>query len=123
MEKALYFIDGVHTHTIAKGALLARGGGFRGGQYLEDPQPVEAAAEEISFGADVIRAVEEATGSGVPLYGRIDIVTSADYGTVLLEAELFEPALNLHRAPEAAEVLAEAIGRRLAQLPTAEPAA
>ncbi|GAB3848911.1 ATP-grasp domain-containing protein [Nesterenkonia populi] len=112
MEKALYFIDGSHTHTVAKGALLARGGGFRGGQYLENPQPVTASEEETAFGAEVMRAVETATGGEAPLYGRVDMVSSAEHGIVLLEVELFEPALNLHRVPDAARSLAEAIADR-----------
>ncbi|PRZ15234.1 ASCH domain-containing protein [Nesterenkonia sandarakina] len=112
-EKALYFIDGHHTHSISKGALLARGGGLRGGTYLEDPQLVHAAAGEVSFGEQVLQAAALATETLLPLYGRIDLVESAEYGTVLLEAELFEPALNLHRAPWAAQELARAIDRRL----------
>lgn len=112
-EKALYFISGQHTHTISKGALLERGGGFLGGQYLENPQLVDTTAEEIGFGRQVLDACAASTGTEIPLYGRIDIVTSAKYGTVLLEAELFEPALNLHRAPHAATLLAEAIAATL----------
>lgn len=113
LEKALYFIGGEHTHTIAKGALLERGGGFIGGRYQENPQVKQATAEEIAFGRRVIEACAEATGTALPLYGRIDTVTSAEHGTVLLEAELFEPALNLHRVPQAADVLAAAIEERL----------
>ncbi|MGJ9371801.1 ASCH domain-containing protein [Nesterenkonia sp. CF4.4] len=112
-EKALYFIDGHHTHSISKGALLARGGGLRGGTYLEDPQLVQASTAEVSFGEQVLEAASQATETQMPLYGRIDLVDSAEYGTVLLEAELFEPALNLHRAPWAAQELARAIERRL----------
>lgn len=112
-EKALYFIGGQHTHTISKGALLERGGGFIGGQYLENPQLVETTAEEIAFGSHVLDGCAASTGTEIPLYGRIDIVTSAQYGTVLLEAELFEPALNLHRAPHASDLLAEAIAATL----------
>ncbi|WP_342357738.1 ASCH domain-containing protein [Nesterenkonia sp. YGD6] len=118
-EKALYFIDGHHTHTISKGALLARGGGLRGGTYLEDPQLVQASADEVSFGERALAAAARATATKtteteLPLYGRIDLVRSAEHGTVLLEAELFEPALNLHRAPWAADELARAIDHRLA---------
>ena len=112
-EKALYFIGGEHTHTISKGALLERGGGFLGGQYLENPQPAEAAEQEIRFGQQVLEACAASAGTAMPLYGRIDIVTSARHGTVLLEAELFEPALNLHRAPDAADTLARAIAAEL----------
>lgn len=112
-EKALYFIDGEHTHTISKGALLARGGGFRGGMYREDPRPVSAAEEEVAFGRRVMDAVTDATGLPMPLYGRVDVVSSAAWGTVLLEAELFEPALNLHRVPQAATTLAQATATRV----------
>ncbi|MBO0595845.1 ASCH domain-containing protein [Nesterenkonia sp. E16_7] len=114
-EKALYFIDGHHTHAISKGALLARGGGLRGGTYLEDPQLVQATAAEIGFGERALAAAARRTGTETPLYARIDVVDSARYGTVLLEAELFEPALNLHRAPAAAAELARAIEGRLTQ--------
>ncbi|TDS84770.1 uncharacterized protein YhfF [Nesterenkonia aurantiaca] len=120
-EKALYFIDGHHTHAISKGALLARGGGLRGGTYLEDPQLVQASAAEIRFGERTLAAAARTTGTETPLYGRIDVVDSARYGIVLLEAELFEPALNLHRAPWATDELARAIDRRLTQ--SVEPGA
>lgn len=114
MEKAVYYVDGKHTHAIAKGALLARGGGLVGGTYQEHPQLVAATDEEIAFGGVVLDAVVAASGTPMPLYARIDLVTSAAHGTVLLEAELFEPALNLHVAPGVADVLAEAIAARLA---------
>lgn len=116
-EKALYFIDGEHTHTIAKGALLARGGGFRGGQYREDPQPMWASEEEAAFGGRVMEAVTAETGLPMPLYARVDLVSSDAVGVMLLEAELFEPALNLHRVPGAAETLARATAARLEALP------
>ncbi|MDZ5078152.1 hypothetical protein [Nesterenkonia sp. HG001] len=112
-EKALYFIDGRHTHTISKGAILARGGGLAGGEYSEDPQPVTATAAEADFAESVMAAIDAASGAEPPLYARIDLVTSAEWGIVLLEAELFEPALNLHRVPEAATALAAAIVQRV----------
>lgn len=114
-EKALYFIDGQHTHSIAKGALLARGGGLRGGSYQEDPQLVQASAAEVEFGEHVLAAAGRRTETPMPLYGRVDLVDSAESGTVLLEAELFEPALNLHLAPSAALALACSIESRLSQ--------
>ncbi|GAA1139953.1 ASCH domain-containing protein [Nesterenkonia lutea] len=114
-EKALYFIDGHHTHSIAKGALLARGGGLRGGSYQEDAQLVEATQAEVAFGESVLAAAGRRTGTPMPLYGRVDLVDSAEFGTVLLEAELFEPALNLHLAPSAALALARSIESRLSE--------
>lgn len=112
-EKALYLIDGRFTHAIAKGALLARGGGLRGGTYQEDPQLVEASAAEQGFAERVLAATAEVTGLGMPLYARIDLVDTAAHGLVLLEAELFEPLFNLHLAPEVVEVFAEAILARV----------
>ena len=108
-EKAVYTLDGRFTHAVAKGALLARGGGLRGGQYQENPQLVDASADERVFAERVLAAVAEVTGLGTPLYGRIDLVDSAEHGRVLIEAELFEPTYNLHLAPEVTELFADAI--------------
>ncbi|MFC7455926.1 RimK family alpha-L-glutamate ligase [Brachybacterium sp. GCM10030267] len=108
-EKALYVVDGHVTHAIAKGALLARGGGLRGGTYQERPVVVETSTLERSFAERVLAAVSEVTGLAAPLYGRIDTVDSAEHGLVLLEAELFEPFFNLHLVPDVAETFAEAI--------------
>lgn len=113
LEKALYVIDGHFTHAIAKGALLARGGGLRGGGYQERPQVVEAGAGERGFAEQVLSAASEVTGLQIPLYARIDVVDSAEHGLVLLEAELIEPSLNLPSAPEVADVLAGAILARI----------
>ena len=112
-EKALYVIDGRLTHAIAKGALLAPGGGLIGGVYAEHPEQVDVTDAEAAFARRVVAAVAEATGLGVPLYARIDTVDSAAHGLVLLEAELFEPALNLHVVPEATDAVAAAVHARL----------
>lgn len=119
-EKALYLVDGILTHAIAKGALLAPGGGLRGGVYQEDPQPVATTDAEAAFARQALAAVEAVTGCDVPLYARIDLVDSAEHGIVLLEAELFEPALNLHVAPpHVTTVVADAVVRRLPAPPAA----
>lgn len=108
-EKALYAIDGAHTHAIAKGALLEVGGGLIGGVYIEHPEAVETTEAERAFAADVLRAVADVTGDGMPLYARVDTVDSAEFGLVLLEVELVEPALNLHVAPHVTDIVADAI--------------
>lgn len=113
LEKAVYLVDGVLTHAIAKGALLAPGGGLRGGVYQEDPQPVATTGAEAAFARRALAAVQAVTGCDVPLYARIDLVDSVEHGLVLLEAELFEPALNLHVAPHVTAVVADAVARRL----------
>lgn len=119
-EKALYTLDGSFTHAVAKGALLARGGGLRGGVYQEDPQLVPVTDREREFAERVLAAVGGVTGLPTPLYGRIDIVDSAAHGLVLLEAELFEPTYNLHLAPEVVERFADAILAR-AETSTEDP--
>ena len=108
-EKALYMVEGRFTHAIAKGALLARGGGLRGGSYQETPLEVTASTAERSFAEQVLTAVAEVTGLAAPLYARIDLVETASQGLLLLEAELFEPLFNLQLVPDAAEDFAEAI--------------
>lgn len=113
-EKALYVVDGRLTHAIAKGPLLAPGGGLLGGVYVEHPERVDVTDAEAAFAQRVVAAVGEATGLGVPLYARVDTVDSTAHGLVLLEAELFEPALNLHVVPEATDVVAAAVHARLA---------
>src|SRR5699024_3435344 len=108
-EKALYLIDGHFTHAIAKGALLARGGGLRGGTYRESPQQVEASAAGRGCAERVLAAPATTSGLEMPLYARIDLVDTAAHGMLLLEAELFEPLFNLQLAPEVTGVFAEAI--------------
>ncbi|GAA1488771.1 hypothetical protein GCM10009626_15170 [Brachybacterium sacelli] len=108
-EKALYVVDGEVTHAIAKGALLERGGGLRGGVYRESPVVLRATAREEAFAGQVLEAVCEVTGLPAPLYSRIDTVDSAEHGLVLLEAELFEPLFNLQLVPEVTEIFADAI--------------
>lgn len=112
LEKAVYMVDGQFTHAIAKGALLARGGGMIGGIYGENAQVVEVTEEEKAFVRQVLEAVMKVNGTEMPLYARIDIVDTARYGKVLLEAELIEPLLNLHHAPGVEHVFAEAIRAR-----------
>ncbi|WP_193118702.1 ATP-grasp domain-containing protein [Brachybacterium tyrofermentans] len=112
-EKALYAVDGHFTHAISKGALLAEGGGLRGGVYQERPVVVEATAQEKAFAEQTLSAISQVTGLSTPLYGRIDTVDSAEHGLVLLEAELFEPLFNLPLVPEVTETFADAILARL----------
>lgn len=108
-EKAVYLVDGRVTHAISKGALLARGGGLRGGVYQEHPELVEVSAAEAALAEQVVAAAGAVTGAPLPLYARIDMVDSAAFGLVLLEAELFEPTFNLHLVPEVTEIFAEAV--------------
>lgn len=114
-EKAVYLIDGEVTHAIAKGALLARGGGLIGGTYTENPRLVPIEDDERELARRVLDAALACAGQTErALYARIDLVRSAEHGLVVLEAELFEPFFNLHLVPEVAERFAGAVLARLA---------
>lgn len=110
-EKALYLIDGQFTHAVAKGALLDVGGGLLGGQYQEHPERVEADDDEVALAHAVTRTAAELTGTPIPFQARIDTVRSAEHGLMVIEAELFEPSLNLPLAPDVVPLVAQALHR------------
>ncbi|WP_098468746.1 ATP-grasp domain-containing protein [Serinibacter salmoneus] len=112
-ERSVYVIGGEPTHTIAKGALLERGGTLIGGVYQEHPEIVTATHAEAALAARTLEAVAAVTGEPAPLYARIDLVTSAQHGVVVLEAELIEPALNVNLAPHAAQAFVRAVAELL----------
>lgn len=114
-ERSVYVIGGEPTHTIAKGALLERGGTLIGGVYEEHPEVVAATEEEAALAARTLESVATVTGEPAPLYARIDLVTSAEHGVVVLEAELIEPALNVNLAPEAGRAFVRAVEELLGQ--------
>ncbi|HCT15611.1 MAG TPA: hypothetical protein DIW82_12735 [Corynebacterium nuruki] len=125
-EKALYLVDGRLTHAIAKGALLAHGGGFRGGVYREHPVTVATTPAEEEFASRVLSAAARFTRTALPLYGRIDMVETAgpagsagseEKSLVLLEAELFEPDFHLDLVPGVAGTLADAVLARVSDRP------
>ncbi len=110
-EKGLYAMGGHFSHAIAKGALLAHGGGLIGGVYEEHPEVAPVTEAERAFADEVLAAVARVTGAEMPLYARVDTVDSAAHGLVVLEVEVIEPALNLHVAPEAIDAVADAIAQ------------
>ncbi len=114
-ETALIFIDGVFSHAIRKGRMLAEGAQFGVDEqalYIaEDIELRHPSAEEIAVAEQILNHLSK--GSGRPLlYARIDLLPSDD-GPVLVEAELAEPSLFLDYAPGAAAALAAAISDRI----------
>lgn len=114
-ETALLFFDGVFSHAIRKGPLLARGveGEKVEGLFVQEQiDPREPTAAE--------RAVAEAVLQHIPggldrvLYARVDLIPGPDGEPLLLELELTEPSLFLSHADGAADRLAAAIARRIA---------
>ncbi len=111
-ETALLYFDGVFSHAIRKGPLLARGveGEKVEGLFVQEqidprePSPAERAVAD---------AVVARIPGGAPLYARVDLIPSADGTPVVLELELTEPSLFLSHSAGAADRLAAAIAGRL----------
>lgn len=111
-ETGLIYIDGSFSHAIRKGPLLRASGVVTDQLWaLEDITQRIPEADE--------RAVAEAALDAVPwdrstlLYARVDLVRGNDGTPMLLELELAEPSLFLGLGRNAAELLAEAIVKRL----------
>ena len=104
-EWSMIFIDGEMTHAILK---RPAAGDFRvqsshGGTLTRAvPSPTMVAA-----GEHTLAVLPEA-----PLYARIDCV-EAETGILVMEVEVHEPGLFYEAAPEAAQVFADAIVRRV----------
>jgi len=109
-ETGIIVIDGVVSHAIAKGAMLAvaeldRSGLFR----AEAIEPRVPSAAELAVAEATLAAASDHLGLAAPLlYARVDLLPS-EAGPVVIELELTEPSLFLTTAPEAADRLAEAI--------------
>jgi hypothetical protein len=68
--------------------------------------PRQPSEQELSLAGAVYQWITPA-----PLYARIDLLSTAEYGMLLLELELIEPALYLRHSPRYANQLASAIKR------------
>ncbi|MCX4243059.1 ATP-grasp domain-containing protein [Paraliomyxa miuraensis] len=105
-EVTLAVIDGRVTHALCK---VPKPGDFRvqddhGGSV----HPHEPSAQEVALAERAIAACDPA-----PLYGRVDMVRTADGSPAVMELELVEPELWFRREPPAATRLAAAIARLL----------
>lgn len=112
-ETALLFFNGVFSHAIRKGPLLARGqeGERVEGLFLrEQIDPRTPSEQERALADRVVAAIP----GDVPLYARVDLIPDAQGSPVLLELELTEPSLFLLHSDRAADRLAAAISERLA---------
>jgi hypothetical protein len=111
-ETALIFFDGVFSHAIRKGPLLARGiegDKFEGLFVQEQIDPREPSDAERRVARQVIDAIP----GGPCLYARVDLIPAASGEPVLLELELTEPSLFLSHSAGAPDRLAAAIARRV----------
>ena len=111
-ETALLFFNGVFSHAIRKGPLLARGqeGERVEGLFLrEQIDPRTPSEQERALADRVVAAIP----GDAPLYARVDLIPDAQGSPVLLELELTEPSLFLLHSEGAADRLAAAIAERL----------
>ncbi|HEY0166225.1 MAG TPA: hypothetical protein VGB75_04205 [Jatrophihabitans sp.] len=113
-ETALIFIDGVYSHAIGKGPMLAPGVRHQvdGPAYvLENITSRQPSEEELAV-ADKVFAYADGQQEQDLLYARIDLLPGPE-GPVVVELELVEPSLYLSYSDTAAGLLAAAISARL----------
>ncbi len=108
-EVSVVVFDGRATHAVRK---RARPGDYRvqddhGGTV----EPCPLSPGRAGFALEVLRAAEARCGCEA-LYARVDFVEAAA-GPLLMELELVEPEIFVRTAPEAADVLARGLARRL----------
>ena len=111
-ETALIFLDGIYSHSIRKGPMLARGveGEKVNGLFVQEQiDPREPSVDEMQVAERVMAAIP----SPPPLYARVDLIPDADGAPTLLELELTEPSLFLSFNPLAPGRLAAAIAARI----------
>ena len=101
-ETSVIWLGGVQTHSVLRPAgLHAPPEAMRG-------RPVDPPPAELAFARTVYDRIRPE-----PLYARIDLLDTRDYGLCLLELELIEPALYLSQSAAIADTLAAAIERLL----------
>ncbi|MBC7290010.1 MAG: hypothetical protein H5T83_01565 [Actinotalea sp.] len=122
-ERAHVFIDGEHSHSVRKEAMLDGPDVAVEGIYKEERiSGIEAPEEEIRMAREVIatarRLLEARAGDGeraddLPfLYARVDVVSDDDGRPVLMELELVEPSLFPSYAEGALDRIADAFAAR-----------
>ncbi|MGX5730473.1 ATP-grasp domain-containing protein [Pseudoxanthomonas beigongshangi] len=115
-ETALIHIDGHYSHAIRKGALLKTGDAPPPDPHaLGDIRGREPAEDERQLASQALAAATRLLKLESPLlYARVDLLRGPDGAPRLLELELTEPSLFFAQAPEAADLLAQALRARLA---------
>jgi glutathione synthase/RimK-type ligase-like ATP-grasp enzyme len=116
-ETGLIFIDGVFSHAIRKGRMLAEGASYRTDEstlYIEEDISARTpSAGEVEVAEKILANL---TSNGPLLYARIDLLPSTN-GPLLVEAELAEPSLFLEYRDDSAALLADAILARAMRTP------
>ncbi|GGB98576.1 ATP-grasp domain-containing protein [Cellulomonas carbonis] len=118
-ERAHVFVDGEHSHSVLKGAMLDGPDVAVDGVYKEEKMsPVDASPEEIAMSQEVIATARRLLSAGSAeddrpfLYARVDVVSDDDGRPVLMELEMVEPSLFVSLSEGALERLTDAIVAR-----------
>lgn len=111
-ETAMVYFDGLFSHAVRKGPLLALGHNADPDLFLAEQMSVrEASAAERALADRVLAWLAPRD----PLYARVDLIRDRAGAPYILELELAEPSLFFAHAPGSASRLAGAIERRLKQ--------
>ncbi len=105
-EASLMVFGGVFTHSILK---RAKTGDFRvQDDFGGSVHPYEHTPDDVALAQKVM-----AQCSGVPAYGRVDIVWNEHHEPMVSELEIIEPELWVRNAPWSADYFAKAIANKL----------
>ncbi len=112
-ETGLLYFAGEFSHAFRKGAIFRDGNATHNGLYVEEEiGPRQPTSGELRLGAQVMEFVRKRFGA-VPLYARVDMVSSTDGLASIMEVELIEPSLFLHVEERAATNAARALAALL----------
>lgn len=101
-ETGLLYFAGEFSHAFRKGAIFRDGNATHNGLYVEEEiGPRQPTSGELRLGAQVMEFVRKRFGA-VPLYARVDMVSSPEGSASIMEVELIEPSLFLHVDDDAA---------------------
>jgi hypothetical protein len=98
-ETSIIWLGGEQTHSVRRPS-----GIHTTLEVAHQGAPLIPAPAELDFAVAAYESIKP-----VPLYARIDVINTCDYGLLLLELELIEPALYLRHSTRVADKFATAI--------------
>lgn len=103
-ETSVIWLDGEQTHCVRRPS-----GMHTSLKVAHVGAPLDPSVDELRLAERAYEWIEPA-----PLYARIDLLNTRDYGPLVLELELVEPALYLRHSVALADRFAAAVLRRVA---------
>lgn len=106
-EYSLFYFGGQYSHAILK---RPAGGDFRvQEQFGGRESTIEASSDAKALAEQALAAADVLTGCSNLAYARIDMIRGTDGKLCLMELELIEPSLFLHRSADEGAAFAKAI--------------